>query len=396
MFVAKWRGRREQQRQQRRPVPQAAVSCERGGSINDKDGRGRRPRWPPEEQEADRHGGIGVPLGARPTPMDETAAAHAWAVGKKGAGAVVAVVAGGKAAATTKMGAQQQHQQLSDPLGSEGASTVSSFSSSSSSSSCSSSLACAFPFEEPTEGAASLPLPPPSPMAEEAEMDGDTLPSSSCTCRPAATYRVPAAEAAFVFDCCTQGLTGYLERIVRAATIAALANASKRAITAAAGAAGRIMPCLSPHGFGPSPGPEGSSPPLSPEEKAVAEGVARALFLTPLQEQYGRSALMAACLGGQAGTARAVLGMVGGCKRWRRGMLDARDEIGSTALLLAAGEGHAEVVKLLVGEGADPVLADVEGCVLDLGLVCSSVRWSLLFEIFNTTPRLAPAATHPS
>lgn len=95
----------------------------------------------------------------------------------------------------------------------------------------------------------------------------------------------------------------------------------------------------------------------------MAEGVARALFLTPLPDQYGRSALMAACLGGQAGTARAVLGMVGGSQRWRRRVLDARDEIGATALLLAAGEGHAEVVALLVGEGADPGLADGEGCV---------------------------------
>ena len=116
----------------------------------------------------------------------------------------------------------------------------------------------------------------------------------------------------------------------------------------------------------------------------MAEGVARALFLTPLPDQYGRSALMAACLGGQAGTARAVLGMVGGSQRRRRGMLDARDEIGATALLLAAGEGHAEVVALLVGEGADPGLADAEGCVRCRFLIEACVFVCEMFIFFKS------------
>lgn len=44
-------------------------------------------------------------------------------------------------------------------------------------------------------------------------------------------------------------------------------------------------------------------------------------------------------------------------------MLDARDEIGATALWLAAGEGHADVVALLLERGADPTIADSEGWV---------------------------------
>lgn len=146
-------------------------------------------------------------------------------------------------------------------------------------------------------------------------------------------YRVGPTEAAFVFDCCTQGLTRYLERIARAAIATALATNT---------------PSSSSSHLVPPPGPRPGHGASKEKEAEVAAAVARALFLAPLPEQYGRSALMAACVGGQAGTLRSILGMVfagegGKEERRRRAVLNARDEIGATGLLLAAVEGHTEV-----------------------------------------------------
>lgn len=175
--------------------------------------------------------------------------------------------------------------------------------------------------------AALLLTPTPAPPSFLVRLAPLPLPSSFARTPPLALsgsssskYRVGPTDAAFVFDCCTQGLTVYLERIWRAATVTATAAA---------------VPGVS----------------IQDAQDVIAVEVARALFLTPLPEQYGRSALMAACIGGQAGTLRAVLAMVFGvgARGWaaqqqeKRAVLDRRDEVGATALLLAAAEGHAQV-----------------------------------------------------
>jgi ankyrin repeat protein len=100
-----------------------------------------------------------------------------------------------------------------------------------------------------------------------------------------------------------------------------------------------------------------------------------------LADEWGHVPLFRACVGGHLETVRCLLAHPSAAA-----LVNNRDKLGRTALLMASEAGHVEVLKALLEKGADPKIATIYG-VSPIGIAhvrkrvpCESmlaVRWPL-------------------
>ncbi|EWM20122.1 Ankyrin repeat-containing domain protein, partial [Nannochloropsis gaditana] len=212
------------------------------------------------------------------------------------------------------------------------------------------------------------PLPPP--------------PSTPPPCHPpslAATslpFSVSLKEAAFAYECCCQGWTGYLLRVLRARADTSLRgkggarNGCEEETERKEGDPADMRHARDGCG-GTGPGHDTSHtallalPPALPPASSFSShahrptllhAVAQALLSFPLPQHYGRTPFMAACALGQAALLTSLLPLLLPApppSLLPSAFLDVEDETGATALSLAAAGGWDRVVGLLLQAGAD-------------------------------------------
>jgi ankyrin repeat protein len=73
--------------------------------------------------------------------------------------------------------------------------------------------------------------------------------------------------------------------------------------------------------------------------------------------------------------------------------INKQDALGVTALMCAANNGHAEVVKQLLQKGADPTIkGQTNNTALDLALKCNQPQVILLLQQYSVSGNLAGSA----